>query len=173
MLVGAAAELPRRGRGVSGLFRGHRAGDTGELEPVQAEIPDDLEFAIPSDPLDPEAARYAPQPPRRFTWVRRILALMVVIGLLWVAGAAAWSWTQQQYYVGEYDGKVAIYQGVDADLPGIDLSSPYEVTDLEMTELSEYDRGQVEEGIGSGDLSAARRTVENLVAEPGDEAAGT
>ena len=173
MLVGAAAELPRRGRGVSGLFRGHRAGDTGELEPVLAEIPDDLDFAISSDPLDPEAARYAPQPPRRFTWLRRILVLMVVVGLVWVAGAAAWAWTQQQYYVGEYDGQVAIYRGVQADLPGIELSAPYEITDLEMATLSEYDRGQVEEGIGSGDLSAARRTVENLVAEPGDEAAGT
>jgi hypothetical protein len=31
--------------------------------------------------------------------------------------------------------------------------------------LSEYDRGQVEEGIGAGDLAAARRTVDNLVAE--------
>ena len=172
MLVGAAAELPRRGRGVSGLFRGHRAGDTGELEPVQAEIPDDLAFAISSDPIDPEEARYAPRPPRRFAWVRRILVLLVLVGLLWVAVAGAWSWTQQQYYVGEYDGKVTIYRGVNADLPGVDLSSPYEVTDLEMSDLSEYDRGQVEEGIGSGDLSSARSTVENLVAEPGG-AAGT
>ena len=170
MLVGAAAELPRRGRGVTGLFRGHRAGDTGELEPVQAEIPDDLPFAIPSDPLDPEAARYAPQPPRRFAWLRRILAIAVVVGLLWVAGAAAFSWTQQQYYIGEYDGKVTIYRGVNADLPGVDLSSPYEVSDLEMTELSEYDRGQVEEGIGSGDLGSARTTVENLAAGQGDGA---
>lgn len=173
MLVGAAAELPRRGRGVSGLFRGHRAGDTGELEPVPAEIPDDLPFAIPSDPIDPEAARYAPQPPRRFMWVRRGLALLVVIGLLWVAGAGAWTWTQQQYYVGEYDGKVTIYRGVNADLPGVDLSSPYEVTDLQLSDLSEYDRGQVAEGIGSGDLSSARDTVDNLIAGQGDGAAGT
>ncbi len=166
MLVGAAAELPRRGRGVTGLFRGHRAGDTGELEPVQAEIPDDVPFAIPSDPIDPEEARYAPRPPRRFGWVRRFLALLVVVGLLWMAGAGAWSWTQRQYYVGEYEGKVAIYRGVDADLPGLDLSSPYEVTDLETAQLSEYDRDQVMDGIGSGDLASARRTVENLVEDP-------
>lgn len=166
MLVGAAAELPRRGRGVTGLFRGHRAGDTGELEPVQAEIPDDVPFAIPSDPIDPEEARYAPRPPRRFTWVRRFLALLVVVGLLWMAGAGAWSWTQRQYYVGEFEGKVAIYRGLNADLPGIDLSSPYEVTDLETAQLSEYDRDQIAGGIGSGDLTSARRTVENLVADP-------
>jgi serine/threonine protein phosphatase PrpC len=166
VLVGAAAELPRKGRGaMSGLFRGHRAGDTGELEPVQAEIPDDIGFAIPSDPIDPEEARYAPQAPRRFTWVRRILALLVLVGLVWVGGAAAWAWTQQQYYVGEYDGVVTIYRGLNADLPGVALSTPYETTDLEMDALSEYDRGQVEEGIGAGDLASARRTVDNLVAE--------
>jgi serine/threonine protein phosphatase PrpC len=166
VLVGAAAELPRKGRGaMSGLFRGHRAGDTGELEPVQAEIPDDIGFAIPSDPIDPEEARYAPQAPRRFTWVRRILALLVLVGLVWVGAAAAWAWTQQQYYVGEYDGVVTIYRGLNADLPGVALSTPYETTDLEMDALSEYDRGQVEEGIGAGDLASARRTVDNLVAE--------
>jgi protein phosphatase len=166
VLVGAAAELPRKGRGaMSGLFRGHRAGDTGELEPVQAEIPDDIGFAIPSDPIDPVEARYAPQAPRRFTWVRRILALLVLVGLVWVGGAAAWAWTQQQYYVGEYDGVVTIYRGLNADLPGVALSTPDETTDLEMDALSEYDRGQVEEGIGAGDLASARRTVDNLVAE--------
>ncbi len=168
MLVGAAAELPRRGRGVSGLFRGHRSGDTGELEPVQAEIPDDVGFAIRSDSIDPEEARYAPQPPRRFAWVRRFLALAVVAGLIWVAAAGAWTWTQQQYYVGEYDGKVAIYRGVDAALPGLELSSAYEVTDIEMDTLSEYDRGQVEEGIGAGDLDTARSTIDNLVPQPDD-----
>jgi serine/threonine protein phosphatase PrpC len=173
MLVGAAAELPRKGRGVTGLFRGHRSGDTGELEPVQAEIPDDVGFAIPSDPIDPEEARYAPQPPARFTWVRRALALLVVVGLLWVAGAAAWSWSQQQFYVGVHDGNVAIFRGVDASLPGLELSSPYEVTDIELEGLSEYDRGQVEEGIGVGDLDAARSTVENLVPETGSGSAGT
>lgn len=168
MLVGAAAELPRRGRGMAGLFRGHRSGDTGEMEPVQAEIPDDIGFAIPSDPIDPEEARYAPQAPRRFMWVRRGLALVVVGGLLWAGGAIAWSWSQQQYYVGEWDGKVAIYRGVNTDLPGIALSTPYETTDLELDDLSEYDRGQVEEGIGVSGLDSARRTVNNLVSQPGE-----
>jgi PPM family protein phosphatase len=169
MLVGAAAELPRRGRGMAGLFRGHRSGDTGELEPVKAEIPDEIGFAIPSDPIDPEQARYAPQPPRRFTWLRRVMLLLVVVGLLWIAGTAAWSWTQQQYYVGSHDGKVTIFRGVDAELPGLEMSTPYEVTDLEIVQLSEYDRGQVEEGIGTTGLDSARRAVDNLVPQSGGE----
>jgi hypothetical protein len=41
-----------------------------------------------------------------------------------------------------------------------------------MDSLSEYDRGQVEEGIGVGDLASARRTVDNLVAADGAGSAG-
>ncbi|QBR92862.1 PP2C family protein-serine/threonine phosphatase [Nocardioides euryhalodurans] len=169
MLVGAAAELPRRGRAMAGmgsLFRGHRAGDTGELEPVPgSDAPGDAPFGIPSDPVDPEEARYAPRPPRRFAWLRRLLVLAVLVGLLWVAAAGVWSWTQRQYYVGEYDGVVTIYRGVNADLPGVDMSRPYETSDIRLDDLSEYDQGQVREGIGFGDLAAARRTVDNLSAE--------
>ena len=109
LMVGAAAELRRRGRGTKGtsgkspsLFRGHRAGDTGELEPIAAEILDEVPFAIQSDPQgDPEAARYAPRPPHRFRWLSAVLAAFVVVGLVWAGLAVAWSWTQEQYYVGE------------------------------------------------------------------------
>ncbi len=162
ILVGAAADLKRRRGAMTGLFRGHRSGDTGELEPVTAEIPDDLAFAIPADPIDPEEARYAPRPPRRFTWLRRLLAVAIVVGLGWIAAAAAWSWSQEQYYVGESDGVVTIYRGLNTDLPGVDLSSPYETTNVELDRLSEFDADKVREGIEAGNLSDARSVVENL-----------
>ena len=56
-----SCRAPRRAAAKGGLFRGHRSGDTGELEPVEAEIPDDVPFAIPSDPLDPEEAPLRPR----------------------------------------------------------------------------------------------------------------
>ncbi len=165
-LVGAAAELRRRPRaGKGSLFRGHRSGDTGELDPVPAEMPEDVPFAISNDPIDPEQARYAPQPPRRFVWLRRVLALAVVVGILWVGIAAAWSWSQRQYYVGEQDGVVVIYRGVNADLPGISLSTPYETTNVELDRLSDFDAGNVRDGIDAGDLDDAHRTVSNLAAK--------
>ena len=131
MLVGAAADLKRRSHlpTMPHLFRGHRAGDTGELEPVRAEIPD-VPFAIETDPVDPEEARYAPRPPRRFLVARRVLAGVAVVGVAWIAGAAAYSWSQQQFYVGDHDGTVTIFRGVDADLPGVSLSQPYETTNV-------------------------------------------
>jgi protein phosphatase len=169
MLVGAAADLPRRGgramAGVGSLFRGHRAGDTGELEPVPDDIRDDVPFAIAADPIDPEEARYAPRAPHRFAWLRRLLVLLFLVGVIWVLAAGAWSWSQRQYYVGEYDGQVTIYRGVNADLPGVELSHPYETSDVALAELSEYDQNQVRDGIGLGDLESARRTVGNLAAE--------
>ncbi|MCD4523682.1 PP2C family serine/threonine-protein phosphatase [Nocardioides sp. cx-173] len=162
LLVGAAAELRRRApRGKAGgsLFRGHRAGDTGELDPIDEEIPGG------SRPVDPEAARYAPIPPSRFQWLKRLLALVVVVGIVWVAVAAAYSWSQDQYFVGEHDGSVVIYRGVDTDLPGLDLYDLYQTSDVELDRLSEYDARRVREGIEVGDLEAARATVQNLSSE--------
>ncbi|MBS44564.1 MAG: protein phosphatase [Nocardioides sp.] len=166
LLVGAAAELKRRLP--RALFRGHRSGDTGELEPIDADLPDEVPAnAIPSDPLplDPEAARYAPRAPQRFVWLRRLLVLVVVAGLIWIAAASACSWSQRQYYVGEQDGQVVIFRGVDASLPGISLSEAVVVTDLAIDDLAQFDVDEVLGGIPADDLDAARETVEKLAAE--------
>ncbi|HET7196262.1 MAG TPA: protein phosphatase 2C domain-containing protein [Nocardioides sp.] len=171
ILVGAVAEDLRRKRpgAMTSLFRGHRSGDTGELEPVLADIPDDLPHAITSDPIDPEEARYAPRPPRRYGWIRALLAAVVVIGLLWIALAAAWSWSQTQYFVGESGGVVTIYRGLNGDVVGIDLSSPYESSDVDLDRLSDFDAAKVREGIEAGSLDDARSTVENLAQRQADD----
>jgi protein phosphatase len=171
LLVGAAADLPRRlGRGgsVGGLFRGHRSGDTGELEPVEADIPDDVGYAIRSDPIDPEAARYAPRPPSRHGWLKRLLIALTVLGVIWIGLAAAWSWSQQQFYVGEHQGNVTIFRGLNADIPGVDISHPYETSDVELDRLSDIDAEQIREGVEAADLDSARATVDNYAARQGD-----
>lgn len=161
-LVGAATELRRRGR----LFRGHRSGDTGELEPVHSDDEEDLPAgAIADDPIDVddrEALRYAPRPPRRFTWLRRLLGLAVIAGILWAGGAAAWAWTQRQFYVGVDNGTVTIFRGINTSFAGLDLSSPYETTDLELDNLATYDARQVSDGVNQTDLTAAHRYIGQL-----------
>jgi serine/threonine protein phosphatase PrpC len=171
-LVGAAAELRRRR-----LFRGHRSGDTGELEPVAVDGDgpgSDLDSvpagAIPDDPLDPdlrEALRYAPRAPRRFVWLRRVLALVVIVGLVWVAAAAAWSWAQGQYFVGVDGDRVTIFRGLNTSFAGIDLSTPYLRTDVDVDDLATYDAGRVRQGVTQSDLDDARRYVDNLVSRIG------
>ena len=135
-----------------------------EVEPVRAEIPDSLPYAIESDPVDPEEARYAPRPPRRYVVTRRVLAGVAVLGVVWMGGAAAYSWSQQQYYVGERDGSVTIFRGVHADVPGIDLSHPYETSNVRVDQLDAFTARTVQSGIGVGSLAEAERTVEHLAA---------
>jgi serine/threonine protein phosphatase PrpC len=165
IVVGSAAELRRKPRAGASFFRGHRSGDTGEMEPVAAEIPDDLPPGVPFaiDP-DPETVRYAPRAPRRHPWLRRGLVLLGLIGIAWMAGAAAWSWSQHQYYVGEQDGVVTIFRGVQADIPGISLSHAYETTNVDVDQLDRFTARSVQSGIGTGSLAEAERTVEHLAA---------
>lgn len=171
LLVGAAGELRRRmprGAGSRSIFRGHRSGDTGELEPVEADLPESVGRAVrrdPDDQVDPEQIRYAPRPPARFRWLRRLMVLLLLLGAVWVLAAAGWSWTQRQYFVGEQEDRVVIFRGVQAEIPGMDLATPYETTNVDLARLSEYDAGRVRAGIETGSLADARRTVENLAAE--------
>jgi PPM family protein phosphatase len=153
MLVGAAAHQPRRGGGVlsRGLFR--RGGDTDEIEPVPAPV---------AEPVDPEELRYAPREPRRFLAFRRLLLVLVPVLLLVGAAVFGYVWSQNQYYVAPDGDQVAIYQGVQMDLPLIELSSLHQTTDVTVAELPCFDQEQVEAGIVASDLAAAERTVANL-----------
>ncbi|TDW18227.1 protein phosphatase 2C domain-containing protein [Kribbella kalugense] len=112
--------------------------------------------------LDPEELRYAPRPPKRFLWLRRIALLVVVLAV--IAGGCwfAYSWTQKQYYVGSDGDYVAIFKGVEADLPGLDLSKVYERQSLQVDKLPTYSREQVEGNIQADNLAGARSIVAEL-----------
>src|SRR5690349_28775 len=74
-LVGAAAGGPRH-------RTGHEAGHGPDAD---------------RPAVDPEELRYAPRPPGRMRWFRRILIVVVALGALVVAGVYAYSWSQDQY----------------------------------------------------------------------------
>lgn len=159
LLVGAAAELPRRTPSRHGIFR-HR--DTGELEPVPADIPPEAGDAVVSDPIDPEEARYAPRQQPRFLWLRRLLVALLVAGIALMAlGFGRW-WANQQYYVSDYNGSVAIYRGLQSSVAGFELSEPYRTTNVAVDDLSSVDRSAVTNGIDVTSLTDAERVVQNL-----------
>jgi PPM family protein phosphatase len=155
ILVGAAAEQLRRPS--KSFFRGHRGGDTGEIEPVPGEVDDT------AAPADPEELRYAPRPPRRGRWVRVLAGLLVLVLVL---GGAAWvgyRWSQSQFFVAEDAGRVAIFRGVQADIPGLSMSHVEEDTDITIASLPDYQTQQVADGIPADSLSDARDIVDRLM----------
>jgi serine/threonine protein phosphatase PrpC len=152
ILVGAAAEQSRR-IGAGSSFRGHRGGDTGEIDPVPGEEEADA---------DPEELRYAPRAPRRGRWLRRLGVLLVLALVLAVVAAVGYRWSQSQYFVAEHAGKVAIFRGVQADIPGVSLSRVEEDTDVSVAALPDYPTEQVAAGISATSLADARSIVHRL-----------
>jgi protein phosphatase len=153
MLVGAAAEQPRRASSASrSFFRGHRGGDTGEIEPVPGE----------DEEIDPEELRYAPRAPRRFVWLRRIALLLVLLLVVGAVAALGYRWTQDQYYVAAHQDRVTIFRGVQADVPGLTMHRVAHTTSVTLESLPDYPAEQVRSGIGAEDLGDAHDIVSRL-----------
>jgi protein phosphatase len=148
IIVGSAAEHPR---GAWSRLRSWAHRDA--LDPDEHLVDPDV---------DPEELRYAPREPRRYKWLKRGVIAAVVLALLALAGKLSYDWTQEQYYVAADGEYVAIYQGVQADLPGISLHHVYERQDLLLSTLPSYRRSQAVEGIDADDLADARAIVERL-----------
>jgi serine/threonine protein phosphatase PrpC len=171
MLVGAAAESPR-GRGMR-TGGSARPIDTSELEPVEGDDPDrdgaggatavraDDDAGDAAD-LDEEDLRYAPRPPRRFVWARRVAAVGVVVVLATIVAVAAYQWSQGQYYVADDADQVVIFRGVQADIPGVRLHRVEESGDLALDDLPTYTQRQVRDGISATSLDDARGIVSRL-----------
>ena len=60
---------------------------------------------------------------------------------------------------------MVIYRGLDASMPGLDLSHPYETSNVILDRLCEFDAGEVRDGISASSLEDARKTVDNLAAK--------
>lgn len=112
--------------------------------------------------FDPEELRYAPRPPSRRRWVRWTAGFLVLAVILAGAGAWAYQWSQDQYYVSAQDGKVAVFRGVQADIPGVTLSRVEELTDIELTSLTQFQRNEIEDGIEASSKADALQTIAEL-----------
>jgi serine/threonine protein phosphatase PrpC len=148
-LVGAAAsqQRPRTGEGSAGAGSGAGAdGDRGAAEAT----------------FDPEELRYAPRPPSRRRRVRWTAGLVLLAAILGVAGFLAYQWSQTQYYVSDDDGKVVVFRGVQADVPGLRLSRVDETTEISLTSLTDFQRREIEDGIEASSKADALQTIKEL-----------
>ena len=101
------------------------------------------------------------EPPRRSPWP----AFVVLVLLIALLGGLAWggyTWSQRQFYVGTDGTRVVLYQGLAQDLGPISLSQELEVTDIELEDLPEITRQQVESTISAADRESADQIIDRL-----------
>jgi protein phosphatase len=131
------------------------------LHPLKATQPDPSHFEPESedylDELILEDRRRARR--RRITWLVAIAlaVIAIVVGVL-----LAYQWTQSHYYVGADKGTVAIFRGVQQDLGPIHLSSVYQDTQINLSDLPPFNRQQVEATISASNLDLAKEIVNRL-----------
>jgi serine/threonine protein phosphatase PrpC len=94
--------------------------------------------------------------------VRRVLLSLLVLAVLATGGYGAWRWSQQQYYVGAQDEKVAIFQGLSQDIGPLEMSKVYAAQDISLSDLPAYQQDRVRSDIAADGLTDARRIVTTL-----------
>ena len=110
--------------------------------------------------------------PRRIRW-RRVVVWSGLLVIL-IAGAliGARAYIGHQWYVGDSDGKVAIYNGIPTRILGIELSHVREPTELDARQAEGLQPwAGLKDGITAESLSDARKIVEQIRRDLEPEAA--
>jgi protein phosphatase len=132
----------------------------------------ELPIAAGTGAAEPDdESRYNPLPPHRRRSVRPLAALVAAVLIAVAALGGAYAWTRTQYFVGVSSEQVAIFRGLSDSLPGIKLSSVYEIQPLRVVDLPQYYQEKVRANIDVSSLSSARQTVGELV-EAAERCAG-
>ncbi len=96
---------------------------------------------------------------RKITW--SVGVIIVIAALTWGV-IASYQWTQTRYFVGEVEGQVMIFQGVQQNIGPFSLSTPYEATGIEMESLPQFLQESVQETLPAENLDEARDIVQRL-----------
>jgi len=109
-----------------------------------------------------ESLRESDPRPGRWRWLK--ISSLVLLGLTAVAGGsyAAYSWSQQQYYVGEAKGYVAIYQGVSQNIGPLELSHVVDQSDIALSDLPDFYRSKLDSTVSTTHVEESRRLVTDL-----------
>jgi hypothetical protein len=99
---------------------------------------------------------------RRGRWLRGGALLAVLLIVLGGAAYAGYDWSQRQWFVGEADGNVAVYQGVSQDLGPLRLSHVDTTSDVAVTDLPDFYRAKVEDTVSADTREDAEALVEDL-----------
>jgi PPM family protein phosphatase len=154
MVLGAASDQPIRAPGAP---RRQLAEDDQAEDTLVARL--NLEHS----PTDDEE-RYDPQAPHSRRFRRPLIGLLVLVLIAAAGLGTAYAWMRTQYFVGADRDKVAIFQGLSENLPGLSMSRVYEVQQLAVSQLPPFYQDQVKAKIDVPSLDSARATIAELTA---------
>jgi PPM family protein phosphatase len=96
---------------------------------------------------------------RRRQWLMVAGLVLVALGIIW----AAYAYTQTRYYVGAYQGHVAIFQGIKETLGPFRFHHLARVTNINIIDLSPYQRSMLHQTVIATDFKDALREVATLL----------
>jgi protein phosphatase len=96
---------------------------------------------------------------RRRQWLMVAGLVLVALGIIW----AAYAYTQTRYYVGVYQGHVAIFQGIKETLGPFRFHHLARVTNINIIDLSPYQRSMLHQTVIATDFKDALREVATLL----------
>jgi protein phosphatase len=99
-------------------------------------------------------------PRRRLPIVRSLIVLLLIL----IVGGVylGWRYTQDQYYVGTDGGQVAIFQGVNQTVAGVNLSHVSDRTSIPLTQVPSPYQGQIRETVPATSRAGALAIVANV-----------
>ncbi len=94
--------------------------------------------------------------------LRQIATYLLIVAAATYGLFLAYEYTQTRYFVGTSDGVVVIYKGIKEDLGPFKFSTVYEVSNITLDSLTDFQREALERSIGTESLEEARRVLDQL-----------
>jgi protein phosphatase len=94
--------------------------------------------------------------------LRQLATYVLLIAIAIYGLFLAYEYTQTRYFVGTSDGVVVIYKGIREDLGPFRFSTVYEVSNISVDSLTDFQREALERSIATENLEEARRVLDQL-----------
>lgn len=151
VVVGAAAELRNRDR-LPGIDF-----------PVDSQPDPDRPTPPPvAKQAATESAAPAGVPPKRRRRLGPLVIALSVIAVLLLSLVGFWAWAHNQYYVGNVNGKVGIYQGIKDGFGPNGFSKAIQTSPTSVSQLPTYSQDEINKTIPAANLEAAQNIVATL-----------
>jgi protein phosphatase len=94
--------------------------------------------------------------------LRQIATYLLIVAAATYGLFLAYEYTQTRFFVGVNDGVVVIYKGIKEELGPFKFSTVYEVSNITLESLTDFQREALERSIAAETIEEARRVLDQL-----------